>query len=168
MSVKPRPNEDRFLEKIDQRGEDACWPWRGAQNRDGYGVFTYFVEGAKKTSVVSRLAFEYFTGQTPGNLYVLHSCDNPTCCNPKHLFLGTPLDNMQDKMRKGRGAFPGPSRPARGSRHGNALLTEEQVAEVRRDYVPRRTPLRVFAEKFGVRTSTIYNALRDGWKHVEA
>jgi len=106
-------------------------------------------------------------GPIPNGINVLHTCDNPPCCNPKHLFRGTQLDNMRDKVQKGRGVFPGATHPVKGSGHGNALLNEEQVEVIRKEYVPRKTPLRVFAERFNVAISTVYYALKEGWKHVE-
>lgn len=107
-------------------------------------------------------------GPIPDGIKVLHTCDNPPCVNPKHLFRGTQLDNMRDKIQKGRGVSPGATNPVKGSHHGNALLTEEQVKTIRKEYIPRKKPLRVFAERFNVRISTVFYALKEGWKHVEA
>ncbi len=79
-------------------GEDACWEWLGATSSGGYGHLSF----AGRRYGAHRLAYELFHGKFPTELKVLHSCDNPLCCNPKHLFLGTQLDNMRDMKAKGR------------------------------------------------------------------
>lgn len=78
---------------------NRCWPWRGARNKAGYGVTT--VRG--KRELAHRLAFELHNS-TPPTALVLHSCDNPPCCNPEHLRDGTHADNMGDKMSRNRQA----------------------------------------------------------------
>lgn len=75
----------------------TCWPWRGGCDRAGYGWFIY----RSKQYRAHRLAFQ-FANADPGDLHVLHRCDNPPCCNPAHLFLGTQADNNADMMAKGR------------------------------------------------------------------
>ncbi len=74
------------------------WSWRGAKNRKGQGVVRY--EG--HNWVTSRLAWTLTHGQIPLRMYVCHHCDNASCINPEHLFIGTPKDNTQDMIRKGR------------------------------------------------------------------
>jgi hypothetical protein len=164
MAPIARPVEDRLWEKVDRSGgPDVCWPWTAAVDKDGYGVFT---DGSGKYIHAHRMVWIILFGSLKSEEKILHRCDNPPCCNPACLFKGTALDNMQDKMKKGRGYFPGPSVSAKGEAHGNALLTEEQVREIRSQYVPRKVPLRVFAERYGVQISTIHYALKEGWRHV--
>lgn len=91
----------RFWARVDTSGGPlACWPWKGATNSDGYGVVWHRdrdnYEGAH------RKAYELEHGPIPPGVLVLHTCDNPPCCNQVHLFTGTTLDNVQDKMQKGR------------------------------------------------------------------
>jgi hypothetical protein len=106
-----------------QVGEpDECWPWTAAKRRRGYGTFTL----ARRNYVAHRIVYQVATGVDPGDRLVCHTCDNPPCCNPAHLFLGTHTDNVRDMLTKGRG------RPPHGTRHHGAKLTEEDVREIRR------------------------------------
>jgi hypothetical protein len=94
-----------FWAKVDDSaGPDACWPWTGALFRPGprgYGMNYGRIKRNRRTLHAHRVAWELAHGPT-GELFVLHKCDNPPCCNPAHLFLGTAADNMADKVRKGR------------------------------------------------------------------
>lgn len=110
-------NPTRFWAKVDRSG--ACWEWRGGHNSRGYGMFRIF--GKQKRA--HRLAWEFTHGPIPAAMLVLHRCDNPPCCNPEHLFLGTNDDNVRDKVAK--------SRQARGDRFPQAKLTEEDVVNIR-------------------------------------
>ena len=89
-----------------------------------------------------------------------HSCDNPPCVNPDHLFLGTQKENIADKLRK--------KREARGSRTGRAKLTEQQVAEIRFIFRTGRFTQKELASKYAVNRGTIIKALHgDTWSHVD-
>lgn len=89
----------RFLHNIEKT--DYCWIWKGkarcGKNR-GYGQFSV----NNKSVEVHRFSYQFFNGEIPAQMHVLHHCDNPICVNPKHLFLGTNLDNIRDKISKGR------------------------------------------------------------------
>lgn len=82
--------------RLGKNGE--CWPWNGSKDKDGYGYF----KPNGKTVKAHRYSFEQYKGAIPEGMWVLHKCDNPSCVNPHHLFLGTPLDNVMDMDQKGR------------------------------------------------------------------
>lgn len=87
-------------------GPSECWEWSGSRDRKGYG----FGDGGR----AHRLAWEWENGPVPAGLMVLHRCDNPPCCNPKHLFVGTALDNARDALAKGHHHNAGKTHCPRG------------------------------------------------------
>ena len=93
---------ERFWSKVNRvEDPDECWEWiPKARHKFGYGIFMDRPYGTKKAH---RVAWELTNGEIPNGLMVLHTCDNPPCCNPNHLFLGTAQDNSLDMMSKGRG-----------------------------------------------------------------
>lgn len=92
-----KPLADRLLDRV-RFGASECWHWCGATNQFGYGRMTY--EG--RLQVAHRLSWAAFRGQIPSGLSVLHTCDNASCINPAHLWLGTYSDNTRDAWVKGR------------------------------------------------------------------
>lgn len=95
----------KFWGKIDMTGGgSSCWAWTRYTDKDGYGVV--YRRHKDNNERAHRVAWELTFGEIPCGLLVLHSCDNPQCCNPNHLFLGTTLDNVRDKMAKGRFKCP--------------------------------------------------------------
>jgi hypothetical protein len=125
-----------------QLGEDECWPWRGARHEKGYGRF-----GPRR---VHRSMYETFVGPIRDGLHVLHRCDNPPCCNPAHLFLGTNADNVADRVAKGR------------TRTGTTLrkLTREQVQTLRGMAATGRFTQREIGETFGIAQQTAGKIIR--------
>jgi hypothetical protein len=101
MEITPHMLE-RFWSHVDIRGPEECWPWQAFINRHGYGVF-YLADGKKIPA--SRFALATVMGWIPSELYACHHCDQPVCCNPAHIFAGTPKDNTQDAIAKGRLKF---------------------------------------------------------------
>ncbi len=87
----------RWSDKVQFGTKDECWEWQGSRWL-GYGQL---VVGGK-TKKAHRLSYEHFTGRQLGKLLCCHTCDNPGCVNPNHLFAGTHTDNAQDMVRKGR------------------------------------------------------------------
>lgn len=103
---------EEFWKRVDRRGVADCWPWTSGCYPFGYGCFWY----EKRRAGASRVAWELTFGPIPPGMWVLHRCDNPPCCNPSHLFLGTADDNNKDMAAKGRVAM--------GDRHGSKLHPE--------------------------------------------
>lgn len=94
--------QERFWAKIDKRGPDECWEWLGSRKDKGYGQVQRTDESGRKVLSSHRLAWEIANGPIPTGLFVCHHCDNPPCCNPAHLWLGTCRDNIHDMHAKGR------------------------------------------------------------------
>ena len=97
---------DRFMDKVCVKGENECWPWIGARHRtDGYGIFGMYDKATGKTKCVRahRYSFLLFKNvRIPEVMQVNHTCDTPRCVNPNHLVLGTPWENTQDMIERGR------------------------------------------------------------------
>lgn len=125
--------EQRFWHYVQK--QDGCWLWMGAKSPLGYGRFNFLGE----TRQAHRVAYELMKGD-PTGLHVCHTCDNPSCVNPEHLFLGTDADNLDDMARKLR---------------AGRVLTPEQVKEIKRILAEEYKPLHLIAEEYGVSRKSI-------------
>lgn len=160
MAPKTIPLEERFWKHVNKLSEDECWPWTGATTRGGYAQLSV---GRYKPDAtiwgVHRLSYILHKGEIPDGMLILHSCDNPRCVNPKHLRVGTTLDNMRDRHAKGHYSV--------GSQNTAAKLTEADVAEIRRIYNTSRTSTKVIAKQFSITREHAWNiATRRSWKHI--
>lgn len=145
--------EQRLMEKV-RKDPGGCWLWTGVVVRR-YGQIGVKGKGRR----THRVSYELFKGPIPEGLYVLHSCDNPLCVNPDHLFLGTNEDNMADMVKKGRAA-----RMA-GEKHGMSKLTAQDVTRILRDNRKQKE----IAKDYAVTQSLISHVkCRKGWKHIHA
>ena len=146
---------ERFDDKVSMEPMSGCWLWTGSLDRQGYGRFGKH----RGTGFAHRAAWAFHRGEIPVWLYVCHSCDNPACVNPSHLFLGTPLDNQRDCIAKGRQATPAAKRCAK--------LTEDDVIAIRSIFRGNKTTQAEVAKMFGVSQPTITRVLaRETWASV--
>jgi Pectobacterium phage endonuclease len=147
-------DEARFWNYVNKT--DTCWLWTGAtEHARGHGRFSALLNGKMKHYGAHRYAYELQYGPIPEGMVVRHACDVPNCVFYGHLSLGTPDDNVQDMVKRGR--------QARGETSGKTVLTEEDVKEIK-----RTCNLLQFAEEYGVGPHTIYNALTGKWwQHVK-
>lgn len=117
-----KDERERFLNLINYPDKyQDCWTWLGSTHKKGYGYFWY----NKKMGKAHRFSYELFINKIPEGLWVLHHCDNPSCVNPDHLFLGTNSDNVKDKVIKGRQYKP------KGILNNHAKLKEKDVLKIR-------------------------------------
>lgn len=146
----------RFFSKIDQSGE--CWPWTGSKNKQGYGKCR--ING--KTFRAHRIVWEMYNGPIPKYLLVCHTCDNTSCCNPSHLFLGNHQVNSDDKKRKGR-AYKLPAMI--GEKNPRARLTVQDIVSIRQMSLTF-TYIEI-ASKLNLPRPTVYNIVkRKTWSHI--
>ncbi len=147
---------ERFWAKVNVGSPDECWDWTAALGARGYGAFN-----ADRMRTASRVAWELTHGD-PGKLHVLHRCDRRMCCNPAHLFLGTPSDNMRDMHAKGRWT----AGDKRGAANPRAKLSDADVRVVRARVARGETRVAV-AKAFGVSNQLVSRIVSRGiWSHV--
>lgn len=157
----------RFWAKVCRTGDDDCWEWLAGFFNSGYGAFW-----ANGNNVgAHRVSYMLTVGPIPAGMYVCHSCDNPKCCNPRHLWLGTIDDNFADMRAKGRqargmrqGMHTRPESRPIGERYGCAKLTEMLVREILSDTRSHRK----IAADYGVSQVHISRIKRrESWKHEQ-
>lgn len=136
--------EKRYWAKVDKRNEDECWEWQGAKYRKGYGQIR--VNG--KIVQVHRMAYELEYGPILDGLLVCHSCDNPPCCNPKHLFTGTHADNVADKEAKNRGNH------TRKKGQPHRKITESQALEI--FHLRGKESQGITGNRYGINRTQVY------------
>jgi hypothetical protein len=153
----------RYWSKVNRRSDSECWPWNGARTPEregehgpmgGYGRLHVLdaETGKNRTEYAHRICFVMTHGDLDEGFYALHRCDNPSCCNPAHIFAGTPLDNAQDRSKKGRSG---------GNRAGKGLtraLTPDQERLAGELYSSGLSLMKV-AQQLSVSATTIRKAL---------
>lgn len=141
----------RFFSKVNKT--NGCWLWTAAK-RKKYGVF----DGSGMYA--HRFSYEYHIGEIPTGMYVCHKCDNGSCVNPDHLFLGTPQDNVSDMVSKGRHRF--------GSGSPRSKITESDAAAIRSEYAQGGITGKALGAKYGISEAQVFSIYyRRTWKHVK-
>lgn len=194
MKAIPTPelspdDQVRFWGKVNVTADHSeCWEWKAGKFRSGYGAFGVRGKNCKASRIAYYLTYRFNPEDKP---FVCHKCDNPACCNPSHLFLGTPKDNTQDMTEKGRRNLPSgayhwsntkpeklprgdkhythldPLKIKRGSNASQAKLDEEQVKEMRAIHARGGVTQRALAIHYGLHFGTVSDILkRRIWKHV--
>lgn len=177
---RPKMTPEEFWRKVNKNGPlpdaakypnltEPCWIWTKAKSNNGYGVTSF----DWKQTPTHRAAWVLTNGQIPDGLCVLHKCDNPPCCNPSHLFLGTPADNAADmvaKKRQSKGIEHSDAitpRRLRGEESPTCILTEESVTEMRKLYLQDGLSSREIAKRFGIADSHVFRIVKgECWKHI--
>ena len=165
--------EERFWSKVNKGKPDECWEWQGRIGYHGYGRFdmrTAF--GSWKSFLSHRAAWMITHGEIPEGLQICHTCDNRKCVNPLHLFLGTPLENSRDMVRKGRasGCYKTHPEKMQGENNFNAKLSPGIVRKIRALYDEGAKPKDIQArlDLDYVHVSLVgHVARRTIWKWVE-
>ena len=151
----------RYIEsRVDMDPTTQCWNWRQCTNLKGYGVTSKKTVGYKEhgSTLIHRIAYMEYKNTVQKDMLVLHTCDNPKCCNPEHLYEGTAKDNADDMISRGRAPH--------GERHPNAILNASDVVYIR--YSDHGLSSRQLADKFGVARVTIRDIIQNRkWRHVK-
>lgn len=162
--LKSNPNKIQsydklFWSKVDIKCIDECWEWKGPKDKNGYGSAQLYQGERLKPH---RIAFIISGGSfTEEKKFTCHSCDNPACCNPAHLWCGSPADNARDRENKGRGA------DWRGENGSGAILTNEKVFEIRRLCQEKKLVQREIGVMYGITQSHVSSInTRRTWTHL--
>lgn len=156
MSARPLP--ERFWEKVDKSaGSDGCWPWIGGffQSIRGFAPYGRFMVTGQDGRRAHRFAYELTHGKIRKGAVIRHTCDNPSCCNPRHLLSGTSSDNVLDRVERGR--------TATGETHGLSKLSKAAVATIRSSSLSNPK----IAKQFGISRHQAW-AIRTkkAWSHL--
>ena len=120
---------------------NGCWEWKGTRNQYGYGIF---LMPGEKVVRAHRYSYEFYVGEIPADMVIMHTCDNPPCVNPAHLRIGTKAENNADTAKKRRHNY--------GLDHWNGRLSDADVAAIRASNEPKP----VLAKRYGVNYSHIW------------
>lgn len=132
----------------DPPGIEECWPWTGTLDHGGYGVISSNIAGQTRQVLAHRVAYEIFIGPVPDEQpFFCHHCDNPPCCNPHHIYAGTPLDNFNDMVVRDR-------------KKAAFILSPSQVTAMRCKYSAGGWTYDDLAAEFGVSAATVYNVIK--------
>lgn len=161
MREYKRPNkymtlDERFWFCVVRKSNDECWEWTGTKTNRGYGN----IEIDGHAVGAHRLSYIIHFGEIPPNMDICHHCDNRGCVNPNHLFVGTNMDNVQDKIRKGR--------QPHGMNIKLSKLCDDDIPKIRSLYATGKYSQREIAKMFGLKTHVSICRIINGtgWKHI--
>jgi hypothetical protein len=163
MAGKPKPAVERFERNYIPEPNSGCWLWAGSISPNGYGQFR--ISAKEKPMGAHRASWVLAYGAVPNGLCVCHKCDERTCVNPDHLFVGTYKENMQDAAAKGRMNWKsGRSQNLpKGEKHHSAKLVSDQVMAIKSSTASGVE----LAKTYGVSTITISRIKRGIiWGHI--
>ena len=148
---------NRFFSKVDKT--ESCWVWSSYKTKEGYGRIQAF----GKPMYSHRISWLIHFGKIPNGKEVCHRCDNPSCVNPKHLFIGTHKDNMQDMFKKGRRK----ENQRRGERHWKSNLKEKDILRIRNLYSQGDISMKNIGLLFSIKPNTVFYIVhRKNWSHI--
>ena len=154
VAGRPANTANVLWSKVDKCGEDECWNWLGVINTGGYGRTEIKGKSYYAHRVIYDLAHpNTITLAAPKNKvgmgFLMHTCDNPKCCNPKHLIVADQKANMQDRKQKGRYVMP------TGEKHQRSVFTDVEIAEILRLHNVDKLTGKELAMKFNKKISTV-------------
>ena len=150
--MKATPIQQRFESKVTLIPFSDCHFWDAAQTKFGYGKLS---SGKNKWVLAHKFSFEKAKGNVPEGMFVLHTCDNPSCVNPEHLYIGTSKDNAQDRESRKRGNH------AFGERHGRSKLSVDLVYKIREEYGTGKFSFRQLGKIYNVDGKTVADIVRN-------
>lgn len=144
MGIRATPPEERFWKYVIVK--DGCWDWSGSKDKLGYCRISRVVNGRRAPMLAHRLSMQIHGVELTDDVCVMHVCDNPSCCNPEHLRVGTKADNNADMRIK--------KRSARGDRNGKAKLTNAEAIAIKAALVAG-AKVNDLARRFNISPSTV-------------
>lgn len=146
----------RFWEKVDIKNENECWNWKAYKMKNGYGTFRFNTQ----TKMLSHRVSLFIKTGMWGDC-ALHSCDNPSCCNPNHLRYGTHAENNKDMLDRNR------CNPKKGEENKSSKLTKTEVLKIRQDYITGSKTMRELAKEYNIVSSGVSDIInKKSWKHI--
>lgn len=146
--------------------EEGCWDWKGRLDKDGYPILTIRRKNGENKG--HRASYLIHKGEIPKQMCVCHTCDNRKCTNPEHLWLGTPLENNDDKVKKKRHGWGyGDTPKLKGSKNPFSKLNEKDVKEIKIK-LEKGYSLTEIANEYGVQKACIHKIKKNiTWRHVK-